>query len=92
MSEVHDKRRAAGRKPDDEGRREPPWVMPDWMEQYRKMIESGLGGSSVERCMNLTGEQTRANQIMAAICCIAEGKVSLLHQLRTAGELKGARP
>lgn len=75
------------RKPDDNGRREPPWVMPEWMEQYRSFIETGLGGNSVERCMNLTGEQTWGNVIMAAICVEASGKVVMLKQLRAANLL-----
>lgn len=79
------------RKPDDNGRREPPWSMPEWMEPYRRHLDTSLGGNSVERCMNLTGEQTRSNQILAAICCMAEAQVSLLHKLRAADELASTR-
>lgn len=78
---------AVERKSDDNGRRDPPWVMPDWMEQYRSFIETGLGGNSIERCMNLTGEQTWGNVIMAAICVEGGGKVSMLHAMRKAGLL-----
>lgn len=77
----------ADRKPDDNGERTPTWYMPDWMEEYRPLIESVSGGSSTERCMNLTGEQTRNNLYMSAICLCVDSRVNLLQQLRSLGKI-----
>lgn len=81
-------RTAAGRKLDDDGKREPPWAMPEWMEPYRQFLDPRAGGNSIERLMNLTGKQTWGNVILAGICCQAEAQVALLHNLRDAGALK----
>jgi hypothetical protein len=70
-----------------DGQRDPEWVMPEWMELFRPYIEARCCGSTVERLMNLTWQQTRGNQILVALCCMCEAQVALLVRLRNDGKL-----
>lgn len=64
----------------------PEWVMPAWMEKYREHF-TNTGGNRVEWLMNLTGDDTKNNSVLAALCCCAESQVGLLHRLKEAGML-----
>ena len=76
------------RKPDDDGGRDVVWSMPAWMEEYRRFLDARAGGNSIERLMNLSGDQTRGNFILAGLCIGASQEVALLTALRHAGKLR----
>jgi hypothetical protein len=67
-----------------------PFVMPDWMEPYRELIESDLGGNTTENLLNDTTTNGFNNAIRAALICMADSKVSLLHGLHRRGLLAAA--
>lgn len=63
------------------------FVMPEWMERYRDLIEADLGGNTVENLLNDTKTNGFNNAIRSALICMAESKVILLRRLRHKGLL-----
>ena len=63
------------------------WEMPDWAEPYRDCIRN-TGGNSVERLMNLSGEDTKGNVVLGALAVSVDSQFSLLCALKSKGYLK----
>lgn len=63
-----------------------PWVMPEWMEQFRDIIQN-TGGNSIENLVNDTTSNTFNNPIRAALCIAVTSQVGLLITLHNRGEL-----
>ena len=58
-----------------------PWVMPDWMEKYRHLINN-TGGNSIEDLINdIEGTNAQNNLIRATIIVAVESQVNLLYAL-----------
>jgi len=62
------------------------WVMPEWMEPYRKLINN-TGGNSVEELHNDTTTNVFVNGPRAILCCCVHAQVNLLETLHDAGYL-----
>lgn len=68
-----------------------PWVMPDWMEPYRQMLESTAGGNTVEEMIKRFRTETYLIRTNLPVYLMAHGvdmQVRLLLQLRAAGKLE----
>lgn len=63
------------------------WVMPEWMEPYRKLINN-TGGDTIENLMNDHTSNSFNNVIRAGLICCVDSQVRLLHTLRKEGILK----
>ncbi len=63
-----------------------PWVMPDWMEQYRDLINN-TGGNSVEDLLNDRETTARSNVVRAGLIIAVHSQVGLLYALRKLGLL-----
>ena len=64
-----------------------PWVMPEWMEQYRGLINN-TGGNSVEDLLNDRDTTARSNVIRAGLIIAVHSQVGLLYALRKLGLLR----
>lgn len=62
------------------------WVMPAWMEPYRKHIKN-TGGNSVEELMNDRTCDISNNAVRAALCVAIQSQVALLEHLHRDGLL-----
>lgn len=71
------------------------WFMPEWLEDYRELIEAGCGGSSAETLMNNHTATFFNNAILCELIGMCQTKIILLENLRTLGVLpfrpKGSR-
>lgn len=63
------------------------WIMPEWMEPYRDVLEADLGGNTIENLLNDTTTNGFNNIIRAAFISMAETKVRMLSRLRQDGQL-----
>ena len=63
-----------------------PWVMPEWMEDYRDLI-GNTGGSSVEELMNDHKTNGFNNVIRAGLIVSVDSQVALLTALHARGLL-----
>lgn len=63
------------------------WVMPPWMEQYRKLF-ANTGGNSIEDLMNDHDSTCFNNVIRAGLIVCIESQVILLSRLYAKGLLK----
>jgi hypothetical protein len=65
--------------------REVSWIMPEWMEPFRNLIED-TNGASVEDVMNrLMNGRSSDVQVMRTVCVTAQ--VNLLYRLHREGKL-----
>ncbi len=65
-----------------------PWVMPEWMEQFRELIENGAGGNNSEDLMN-DKTTTVQNNIPRTFCIVnLIAKVQMLNDLKDEGLLR----
>ena len=62
--------------------------MPDWMEPYRELIESDLGGNTTEELINDHKTNGFNNIVRAGLICMADSKVGLMGRLHVRGLLK----
>lgn len=58
------------------------WTLPEWMEPYRDVIESDLGGNTIEDLLNDKTTNGFNNTIRSALICMGESKVNMLTRLR----------
>ena len=65
-----------------------PWVMPEWMEEYRPYIDSLAGGNPIEELMNDTVASLFNNSIRVIIISQIRAMVSILCKLKNEGKLK----
>lgn len=63
-----------------------PWVMPDWMEPYRELINN-TGGNPIEELMNDHTTTVFVNAPRAMLCVAVGSQVALLTQLHDIGAL-----
>lgn len=68
------------------------WKMPKWMEQYRKLIESGCGGLTAEQLMNRHDVNSFNNPLVYELQGLCEEKILLLEKLHDKGLLKENLP
>ena len=59
------------------------WKMPEWMEEYREMIDHYTGGNPIEELMNDDGTNSNVfnNAPRALICVSVKSVVSFLTML-----------
>jgi hypothetical protein len=57
-----------------------PWVMPNWMEKYRPLINN-TGGNSIEDLINDKETNAMNNLIRSALILAVESQVNLLFAL-----------
>ena len=62
------------------------WIMPEWMEKYRKMIVN-TGGNAIEELVNDDGTNSNVfnNAPRALICVAVKSQVNLLEILHKEG-------
>ena len=63
-----------------------PWVMPEWMEPYRDLINN-TGGNPVEELMNDHSTNVFVNAPRAMLCVAVASQVMLLTHLHEGGAL-----
>lgn len=63
-----------------------PWVMPNWMEEYRIDI-CNTGGNPIEELMNDKESNMHNNQVRMILIFCVQSQISLLHQLHKKGLL-----
>lgn len=63
------------------------WVMPEWMEKYRDLINN-TGGNSIEDLQNDHTTNLFVNAPRALICCCVHAQVLLFETLHKKGLLK----
>ena len=63
------------------------WVMPDWMEQYRDLVEFGCGGQTAEQLMNNHSATFFNNAILCELIGKCESNVVMLTKLKNEGIL-----
>lgn len=61
-----------------------PWVMPEWMEPYRNLIQN-TGGNEIEWLMNQPDGIGRSNLVLSALVISVDSQVTLLHRMRHKG-------
>ncbi len=64
------------------------WQCPDWLEKYRKHLESIHGGRTLEQLMNEHGQNMFNNPIGASFCISCINAVNILTRLHNEGMLK----
>jgi len=63
------------------------WVMPEWMEPFRKFI-GNTGGNPIEELMNDHESNAFNNVIRAGLIVSVDSQIILLHRLSIAGLLR----
>jgi hypothetical protein len=63
-----------------------PWVMPQWMEQYRELINNN-GGNSVEELMNDHSTNLHNNSIKTMLIIAVDSQVTMLECLHIRGKI-----
>lgn len=63
------------------------WVMPEWMEPFRKFI-TNTGNNPIEELMNDHHSTAFNNVIRAGLIVSVDSQIILLHRLHNAGLLR----
>lgn len=61
--------------------------MPEWLEEYRDLVESGCGGNSAETLLNDKTANYFNNPLLCELIGICQGKVNLITKLKEDGLL-----
>lgn len=64
------------------------WKMPEWMEDFRDLIESGCGGNTAEELMNRYDVNYFNNPLVCELVGMCRAKITLLTRLQTLGCLR----
>jgi hypothetical protein len=67
------------------------WLMPDWMEPYRELINN-TGGNPIEELLNDRHTTAQVNLIRAALIVAVTSQVHLLTTLHNQGMLTTGKP
>lgn len=62
------------------------WIMPEWMEKYRKLI-GDTGGNTIEELMNYDSFAKGLDPLGVLACCVSS-QITLLKQLYALGVIK----
>jgi hypothetical protein len=63
------------------------WLMPEWMEPFRRFI-GNTGGNPIEELMNDHKTNSFNNIIRAGLIVSVDAQIALLHRLALAGLLR----
>lgn len=64
------------------------WKMPEWMEDFRDLIESGCGGNTAEELMNRNDVNYFNNPVVCELAGRCQAKINLLTRLQVLGVLR----